>query len=552
LGPSGRTGQVDGVEEERQEPHLAEAAGPEGSVAILQLAADPAHRRPADRSETRLPGEALDVAVRQAPDVGADDERLEWPCPDDRPRVGDDRAHEPGERVAHLGHRDRDLALGGLDPAGPGCSWLIPLEDDLGAEAPDLTQLVGTVDPVRALGAILRSTAWSPLRLPRSALEPTRSSLLQRIQDASRGPPALTVTATTPAPAHAAAPLASRRVDVELARVVAIVMVMTIHVAAGTISLGLAAHSQSGTYLAAIALNAFSRPGAPVFLAIAGWALLKRRPVSDEDVWLGRRMIRLLVPLGLWGLLYIGAAVVRGAIYHTTPWLKVAPGDWLLRQLTLTIAGPGVRPHLWFMYTLAGLTLAIWLARAIPRELKLRPTIVYAAAGFALLMLFGLPAPFVAPYLQGFVWTLGYAALGYVALEADTPPFPIALALYVAASLLLVFAGLTLDPNSWAYSYPGPLTVAATIGLLWVIRGVRVPQRVVPMVLSAAGLSFGVYLGHLLVADYVGVISSTPGALLYGLSRPANLAYVLAATMLLSFGVAWLWHRSRKLSFLLG
>ncbi|HEY5435576.1 MAG TPA: acyltransferase [Candidatus Limnocylindrales bacterium] len=287
----------------------------------------------------------------------------------------------------------------------------------------------------------------------------------------------MTVTAATPAPAHAAAPLASRRVDVELARVVAIVMVMTIHVAAGAISLGLAAHSQSGTYLAAIALNAFSRPGAPVFLAIAGWALLKRRPVSDEDVWLGRRMIRLLVPLGLWGLLYIGEAVVRGAIYHTTPWLKVAPGDWLLRQLTLTIAGPGVRPHLWFMYALAGLTLAIWLVRAIPRELTLRPTIVYAAAGFALLMLFGLPAPFVAPYLQGFVWTLGYAALGYVALEADTPPLPIALALYVAASLLLVVAGLTLGPNSWAYSYPGPLTVAATIGLLWVIRGVRVPQR---------------------------------------------------------------------------
>lgn len=36
-----------------------------------------------------------------------------------RSRVGDDRAHEPRERVAHLRHRDRDLALGGLDPAGP-------------------------------------------------------------------------------------------------------------------------------------------------------------------------------------------------------------------------------------------------------------------------------------------------------------------------------------------------------------------------------------------------------------------------------------------------
>jgi surface polysaccharide O-acyltransferase-like enzyme len=329
-------------------------------------------------------------------------------------------------------------------------------------------------------------------------------------------------------------------------------MVITIHVAAGAISFGLKSHSETGTYLAAIALNAFSRPGAPVFLAIAGWALLKRRPTSNEDVWLGQRMARLLVPLGLWGLLYIGEAVVRAAIYHTTPWLKLAPGDWLLRELTLTIAGPGVRPHLWFMYALAGMTLAIWLVRAVPRQLTLRPTLVYAAAGIALLMLFGLPAPFVAPYLQGFVWTLGYAALGYVALEAEAPPLPIALTLYVAASLLLVVAGLTLGPNSWAYSYPGPLTAAATIGLLWVIRRARVPQRVVPIVLTAGGLTFGVYLGQLLVLDYVGVISSTPGALLYGLSRPANLAYSLTATILLSFGVTWLWHRSRKLSFLLG
>lgn len=358
--------------------------------------------------------------------------------------------------------------------------------------------------------------------------------------------------AATSAPVDRAVPLAPRRVDVELARVVAVVMVMTIHAAAGAIGVGLATHSQSGTYLAAIVLNAFSRPGAPVFLAVAGWALLKRRPASNEEAWLGRRMARLLVPLGLWGLLYIGQFVAQAAIYHTTAWLKLAPGDWLLRELTLTIAGPGVRPHLWFMYVLAGLTLAVWLARAVPRELTLRPTVVYAAAAIALLMLFGLPAPFVAPYLQGFVWTLGYAALGYVVLEAKTPPLPAALVLYVAASVLLVVAGLALGPNSWAYAYPGPLTVAATIGLLWVIRGVRVPQRMVPIVLTAGGLTFGVYLGHLLVLDYVGVISSTPGALLYGLTRPAHLAYALVATVLISFGVTWLWHRSRKLSLLLG
>ena len=67
------------------------------------------------------------------------------------------------EGAPHLGHRDRDLALGGLDPAGPvavaragrlgrplvagapeeGRQLVLdgPLEDELGTQAPELAQL---------------------------------------------------------------------------------------------------------------------------------------------------------------------------------------------------------------------------------------------------------------------------------------------------------------------------------------------------------------------------------------------------------------------------
>src|SRR5664280_3868689 len=74
-------GQVDRVEHEDQQADLAEAPGPEGPVAVAQLAAHGAHRRPADRTQASLSGEALDVTVTQAPDVGADDERLQRPGP---------------------------------------------------------------------------------------------------------------------------------------------------------------------------------------------------------------------------------------------------------------------------------------------------------------------------------------------------------------------------------------------------------------------------------------------------------------------------------------
>jgi hypothetical protein len=167
-------GQVDRVEHEAQQADLAEAPCPEGPVAVAQLAAHGAHRRPADRTQASLSGEALDVTVTQAPDVGADDERLQRPGPDDRARVGDHPRDEASQGVPDLGHRDRDLALGGLDPPGAvavarACGVGGPriagppeerghlvldraLEDELGAETAELAQLVGTADPVEQGG----------------------------------------------------------------------------------------------------------------------------------------------------------------------------------------------------------------------------------------------------------------------------------------------------------------------------------------------------------------------------------------------------------------
>ena len=89
----------------RQQAHLGEAAGPEGPVAIPEFPADGAHGRPADLPEARFASEALDVAVRQAPDVRPDDERLQGPGADDAAHVGDDPTDEAGEAVTDLGQR---------------------------------------------------------------------------------------------------------------------------------------------------------------------------------------------------------------------------------------------------------------------------------------------------------------------------------------------------------------------------------------------------------------------------------------------------------------
>ncbi len=61
LGAVAPDRQVDRVEQEREEPDLGQAPGPEGTVAIAQLAADRGYRRLADLTEAGLPRQALDV-----------------------------------------------------------------------------------------------------------------------------------------------------------------------------------------------------------------------------------------------------------------------------------------------------------------------------------------------------------------------------------------------------------------------------------------------------------------------------------------------------------
>ena len=152
------------------------------------------------------------------PSSSPDDEGLQRSGADDAADVGDDARDEVRERITDLGHRDGDLALGGLDAARPmtvartgglgrpfvagspeeGGDLLLDgaLDDELGAQAAELTQAIGIVEPIEEhlldgfLDPGTRGYPWFHGvvllgELPRSASEPTPSSLLQRSWDAT-------------------------------------------------------------------------------------------------------------------------------------------------------------------------------------------------------------------------------------------------------------------------------------------------------------------------------------------------------------------------------
>jgi len=98
---------------------LRQRPGPKGLVAVLELLTDPAHRTLAHRAQAGLGNQALDVAVGEAAHVGADDQGLERPGPEDHLGVRDDAGDEALGAVTELGDGHLQLTLGGLDAPGP-------------------------------------------------------------------------------------------------------------------------------------------------------------------------------------------------------------------------------------------------------------------------------------------------------------------------------------------------------------------------------------------------------------------------------------------------
>ena len=113
--------QVDRVEEQHDQVDVIERAATERLEPLVQLRADPGHRRPRRLPEPGLLTQRLDVAHRQAADEPADDQRLERVRSQQplavplREQLRDERHR----RLAGLRDLDPQLTLGRLQAPGP-------------------------------------------------------------------------------------------------------------------------------------------------------------------------------------------------------------------------------------------------------------------------------------------------------------------------------------------------------------------------------------------------------------------------------------------------
>jgi len=345
-----------------------------------------------------------------------------------------------------------------------------------------------------------------------------------------------------------------RAVAPDLVRAVAIALVVLLHTAGAVANPGPAAGVAA--FWAGNVYDSLARAGVPLFVMLTGWLLLapERNNESLGHFFL-RRASRVALPLGTWSAISWGWLAVRD--HHPAEWSRF----W--REL---LAGP-VFYHLWYVYVLLGLYLAIPLLRPLASRAGpglRRYTLGLWFVGTAALPLWtwwggpavGVPVLVVSTYVGYLLagsWLAGNRISSRTAWEL------VLLFLLVLVWTVVATARLTGDENLNVvlYGYDKPnVAVMAVIAFVFLTQpwpatwAARRSGRLA-LVRALAATSYGIYLIHPLLLDVLG--SGLLGVRVSGTSLPFIGIPALAAVLLfVSLGVMLAARRVPVVGRLLG
>lgn len=328
---------------------------------------------------------------------------------------------------------------------------------------------------------------------------------------------------------------------VHLARFLSVVGVIAIHVAYplttkwGEIS--------TKWWLIAEAANSLGRFSVPLFFALSGYLLLQRpEPIGD---FFRKRFEKVLLPLLAWSLIYVLWAAWWGERQFN-----------LFSAFASILSGP-VADHLWFLYALVGVYLAVPLLWKFIEGDSNR-LLVYFLFLWVLFVplknifgvLFGFEFGFDFPLAGGFV---GYFLLGFwLGRRTFGPRWRVlALLVFLLCVALAVYGNFARSLAAGQFdnffdNYFGLLVFLETTALLIFLPGLEPSLRRLPglaqKILVGLGLiSYGVYLVHMLLIEafrrgYFGFsMSATALHPLYGIPVTIVLVFLVSLLVTLIF-----------------
>lgn len=255
----------------------------------------------------------------------------------------------------------------------------------------------------------------------------------------------------------------------------------------------------NGPFLAA--LSYFTAPCIGLFFMVSGALLLPVK--TDYFTFLRRRFGKVVIPTVLWSLVYI---VTR--VYDSESEINLLQA---VASIPFSAQGEGV---LWFMYTLCGLYLLApilsgWLDRATKREIEFVLLLWAVTLCYPLLRLWLSINDSVTGPLYYFGGYAGYFLLGYYLKR-----YPGSISAWLSGGLALAGAILLIASKRYGIAFDFysvfwylSIFVAAMCAFLWTSvsqssNKMSFSDNAAKRISIMSGLSFGVYLIHILVMRY--------------------------------------------------
>ncbi|MCA5005031.1 acyltransferase [Sphingobacterium bovistauri] len=326
--------------------------------------------------------------------------------------------------------------------------------------------------------------------------------------------------------------MATKNNYISYLRVIATVFVILIHASTGFLN-RFDADSFDWNY--ANWINSATRCSVPIFVMLSGALLLQK----DEDTisFYKKRISKLLLPFAFWTIVYL--------IYYFYRYTKFS---LLSTEKIISIAQDkilhGANAHLWYLYMIVGLYLAIPYLRKIINQVSIKEIEIFLVLWFAAMIVMNkFYYPFVPKFdLTFFSGYLGYLVLGYyLSIKSFNWNKWIPLIGFTAIAIFTAYItynwSLTSNKfNPHWYNYVFPNTALAAGFLFIFIKKISSQNEALPNWLRLVDeYSFGIYLVHIiplnyihpLVSKYLSTLWVTPLATLLTILSSIGIIYVM-------------------------
>jgi surface polysaccharide O-acyltransferase-like enzyme len=248
-----------------------------------------------------------------------------------------------------------------------------------------------------------------------------------------------------------------------------------------------------------------SRVGVPIFFLISGYLLLSKS--EDLTTFFKKRAARVIIPFLVWSILY--------DLLYSMPFEETGVTfEGILRMFIRILRGPRAG-HLWFFYSLIGLylltpILRVFVSKANKPELYYYIALWFLAAPVLFIVegLTHLKNGFEIYYTGGYV---GYLLIGYYLGKLEFTPLMkrVAFAAFVLGFLFsfsVFYYNIPPVENELPFrSYPSLNIVLMSVGAFVLVRmiGEKVPNFILRVSGWISRSSFGIYLFHFMLADWI-------------------------------------------------